>query len=324
MKPEHRRIAAACAAFVVCGAIAAGISTLLATQSPKTVAGSETMNHKIGRFLFAPRTGLQAGIQPHPLEFLSGSYAITENVGLRIYGLEVLGATLPYTWYTSSPTTPAELIWDSGGTRHRVVVPYGYYNSETASTVIPQMMHDVDGNDYTMSVSDITGMTTITETNGVLFLPVTTGATLGYHSLFLDPCGLFPSVAAASHTGTYVFNADPITQIGIKIFTATGTNSSAISSQFETNVYEDSVTPYSSQFGTSGVIVGVADVNVDFGSVISYYPKETLMVEFIEPLEDTANVHIVFYGNNAKPILFNGANPTVMFKTYYERVLVPI
>jgi hypothetical protein len=308
---KWNRIAALLAFSVMMLSGSCLVMVLVAGDGNKPAVVQNDMQHRTGKLLVS--------LTNSNLDPVREMYPVPLNPGLRLYGLELISAQIPYSWYNVSPSRPYSIVWTHGAV-HNISVPDGFVTSSSAGTIIPAIMHDADGFAYTLTVSSVTGLTTITETLGNNFdLDVLTGSRENFWRYI---CGFDPGTTytgASTYTSRYMFVADPQQYIGIKV---NGTTGSAISSAIETSISGGFISEPENLFGTREVLIDVVDINTDFGSIIQYTPEVTIPIEFADPIRDI--MWIGFYNTLGLPIDFNGAKPAAVFKTYYEKTLVPI
>ena len=123
------------------------------------------MKAKTGKLLLDSRYATVAGDE----------FTFSLNRQLKIYGLELLTANIPFSWYNVTATRANSIKWTSGGP-HTAIIPDGFYDSYYMSQELEADMKAADGFVYSITVSDTTGLTTVSRVDlGIFSIDVEAG-----------------------------------------------------------------------------------------------------------------------------------------------------
>lgn len=252
----------------------------------------------------------------------NSQYALTG--GMRIYELELISATIPYSWYNVLAAAPAtnaiRFTEDGGGTWIDTTIPDGNYSAFTITAAIETAMNtaSVIGNTYDCSVSTTTAKFTVQETSG----PNNFGLDVLAGSVFYELLGFNIGIVmgATTHTGDNVVFLYPDNYLAIKM-TRTDLGFALGTSWPDNGIYTNvndfnPATATGNFYAGLGVILAEIPINENFGEIVQYVASPRIRIKLNQPIENIIELDL-FSANRAVDL--NGADWSCKIGIIYDR-----
>jgi hypothetical protein len=236
--------------------------------------------------------------------------------GIRVYELEVIYASIPFTWYNVK-LPPHETAYVRFSEPPLIVgqIPPGGYTATAIGVKIGDVMTTLSvlGRTYSCSVNRTTNRCTVTETSIAapfdLIVPSVFSELLGF-----DPAGTY--TGASTYTGPYSVFLDKVENIAIKMTVTGQSYSGEADNGILTNVSDFNLdTASGNNFAGEGIIIAVVAVDENYGGIIKYKPEYPVHVVFQEPIKDYLELDIF---DRESAVDLNGLPWECKMRVWYE------